>query len=190
MSTLAPLFDGLATVLNIYALLILVRILLTYLRLGSAHPIEQGLRRLVDPVLDQVRRVIPSFGGLDFSPVVAIILCYELAQLLQNLGANAFPNPVAAITSIVLQVAQAILVLVVLLVFVRLVISFLHADPWHPLVFTTRALTDVFVAPFRRRVPRWRTGDSAAVAAFTVLLLALIAVEWLFPIIQQGANRL
>ncbi len=189
MPALAPLFDGIATLLNVYALLILVRVLLTYVRTGGGHPLVQGLRMLVDPVLAVVRRVVPTLGGLDFSPVVAIILCYELAQLLTGLGAGAFPNPIAAITSIVLTVAQTVLVLIVILVFVRLVISFLHADPWHPLVFTTRALTDVFVAPFRRRVPRLRTGDSAAVAAFLVLVVALVAVEWLFPIIQAGANR-
>ncbi len=190
MTALSPVLDGLATLLNLYAVLILVRILLAYFQVSGSNPLVDLLRRAVDPFLDVVRRVIPTLGGLDFSPVVAMILCYEGANLLASIGAGAYPNPVAAVTSVVLTVIQAILVLVVLLVFVRLVISFLHADPWHPFVFTTRALTDVFVAPFRRRVPRLAAGDSAALAAFVVLVLALVAAEWVFPLIQQGANRL
>jgi len=190
MSALDAVLNGLATLLNIYAVLILVRVLLTYFRISGMNPLVHWLQLVVDPFLDTVRRVIPTFGGLDFSPVVAIICCYEAANLLVSIGAGVFPNPLAAITSVVLAVVQAILVLVVILVFVRLVISFLHADPWHPLVFTTRALTDVFVAPFRRRVPRLASGDSAALAAFVVLVLALVAVEFLFPVIQQGANGL
>ncbi len=192
MPVTVTIFTTIAAVLNIYALVIFVRIILTYFHTDPANPVVRVLTSLVDPVLAPLRRVLPTFGGLDFSPVLAIILVYELASLCDQLAAGVTANPVAVVVSLVLGVISTILLIVLLLVFVRVIISFLHADPWHPLVYTTRALTDRFVAPFRRLDRRMvGTGEGPAVAAMVVLLLVFVLVsQLLFPLIQQGANAL
>ena len=192
MPVTVAIFTTLASLLNIYALVIFARIILTYFRPNPGNPLVRLLTALVDPVLAPLRRVLPSFGGLDFSPVLAIVLVYELASICDQLAVGVTTNPVAVVVSVVLSVVSAILLIVLLLVFVRVIISFLHADPWHPLVFTTRALTDRFVAPFRRVDSRLvGAGEGPAVAALVVLLLVFVLVtQLLFPLIQQGANAL
>jgi YggT family protein len=38
------------------------------------HPVREALDRIVAPFLNPIRRVMPSMGGLDFSPLILIIL--------------------------------------------------------------------------------------------------------------------
>ncbi|SRR5579885_510223 len=38
-----------------------------------AYSIVKGLYALTEPVFRQIRRVIPTFGGLDISPIIVLI---------------------------------------------------------------------------------------------------------------------
>lgn len=49
------------------------------------HPWRRALRRVVDPLLAPIRRVVPPIGGLDFSPLVLIILIGLVRRLLVQL---------------------------------------------------------------------------------------------------------
>lgn len=57
-----------------YSLLIIIRIFLTWIPTidWEKQPVK-AVREVTDAYLDIFRRVIPPFGGLDFSPIVAII---------------------------------------------------------------------------------------------------------------------
>lgn len=58
-----------------YGILILIRIFLTWIPTidWDAQPMK-ALRLSTDIYLDLFRRIIPPFGGLDFSPIIAIIV--------------------------------------------------------------------------------------------------------------------
>lgn len=43
-----------------------------------------GLERLLQPIYDPIRRVLPATGGLDFAPLVALIAIYALRIILIN----------------------------------------------------------------------------------------------------------
>jgi YggT family protein len=44
-----------------------------------------ALRRITDPLYRPIRRILPDFGGLDFSPMVVLLLLYVLRILLDGL---------------------------------------------------------------------------------------------------------
>jgi len=44
----------------------------------------EGLTRLLEPVYDRVRRVLPSAGGLDLAPLVVLIGLLILRSVLQT----------------------------------------------------------------------------------------------------------
>ncbi|NEQ68340.1 MAG: YggT family protein [Symploca sp. SIO1B1] len=69
------LINTIATFFQIYSTLIIVRVLLTWLQMfGWANQVASFLSPITDPYLNLFRSFIPTFGGLDFSPVVAIIV--------------------------------------------------------------------------------------------------------------------
>ena len=51
--------------------------------------IWNGLERLLQPIYDPIRRVLPATGGLDLAPLVALIAIYALRIILMN-NAGAF----------------------------------------------------------------------------------------------------
>lgn len=68
-------------VFTLIYLAILGRIILSFvipLMGGRVHPLlisaYDALVQLTEPILGPIRRVLPTFGMLDFSPLVAIIL--------------------------------------------------------------------------------------------------------------------
>ena len=49
--------------------------------LNRGHPMTYTLAMLIDPFLRPIRRVIPSFRGIDFSPLVLIVITNLLLML-------------------------------------------------------------------------------------------------------------
>lgn len=43
-----------------------------------------GLNRLLDPIYAPIRRILPNMGGLDLSPIVALLGVYALEIILRN----------------------------------------------------------------------------------------------------------
>jgi YggT family protein len=82
--------DFLATLIYVYTLLIILYIVIQLLfSLGLRPPysrtvdaILQFLRDISEPFLRIFRRVIPSFGGLDLSPILAIITLQIINSIL------------------------------------------------------------------------------------------------------------
>ena len=72
---------------QLLVLLVLVHVILSYF-MSPYHPVRATVDRLVMPLLDPIRRVIPLIGMLDFSPVVLIILVQLVTSGLINLLAT------------------------------------------------------------------------------------------------------
>lgn len=66
---------------QVLSLLLIAYVLLSYF-MPPYHPIRQFVDQLVEPLLEPVRRVIPSVGMFDFSPLIVLILTQFLATLL------------------------------------------------------------------------------------------------------------
>lgn len=79
------------TIINIVAqllvLLVFISIILSYF-MDPYHPIRRGVDNIVEPMLSPLRRVIPSVGMLDFSPLVLILLIQLVKSLLVSLLFN------------------------------------------------------------------------------------------------------
>jgi YggT family protein len=43
-----------------------------------------GLNRMLEPLYGPIRRILPSMGGLDLSPLVVLIAIYALEIILSN----------------------------------------------------------------------------------------------------------
>lgn len=69
----------LATFVFIFALI--VQVILSWLSPGAYNPIVGLLYSFNEPILRPARRVLPSTGGLDFSPLIALIFL-NLVQIL------------------------------------------------------------------------------------------------------------
>ncbi|NJL89859.1 MAG: YggT family protein [Coleofasciculaceae cyanobacterium SM2_1_6] len=84
-SPITLLTSSLATFLNLYLLLLFVRILLTWFpTVGWMNSIVETLRPVTDPYLNVFRSIVPSVGGLDLSPILAFLVLQVLIALFQS----------------------------------------------------------------------------------------------------------
>jgi YggT family protein len=177
IGTLASIIDLLFTILE---LLVFARVMLSWLPISPWHPVARWLRRIVDPILRPFRRVLPSFSGIDFSPLLALAVLYVLQQVVHSLLVEGSVSPGYAVLSVVRQVALGIVIFFCIVLFVRLLLSLFHADPWHPIVLMVRRFTDPLVRPFAAVVPRGASIDGGAAVAFLVFLALYFVGRALF----------
>ena len=64
--------------------LVIISVILSYF-MDPYHPIRRSIDGFVEPMLSPIRRVVPPIGGLDFSPLVLIILIQVLANIIIRL---------------------------------------------------------------------------------------------------------
>ena len=82
--------DYIRALASVYTLVIIAYILTNLVfAAGLRIPYSRGtdailsfLREVTEPYLRLFRRILPSFGGLDFSPIIAIIVLQLAARLL------------------------------------------------------------------------------------------------------------
>lgn len=62
--------------------------LINFQVLNIRQPLVQqiwyGLQRLLAPLYEPLRRILPNMGGLDLSPILVLIVIYMLERLLVN----------------------------------------------------------------------------------------------------------
>ncbi|MDR1168672.1 MAG: YggT family protein [Heliobacteriaceae bacterium] len=75
------MIHGINNIFNLFYFLIILRIFLSWVPgVRWENQPWKTVRDVTDLYLDIFRRIIPPFGGLDFSPIVAIIVL----QIVQN----------------------------------------------------------------------------------------------------------
>ena len=69
--------------LDLYSLILFVRIILSWVQPDPYNPIIRFLHAVTDPILIPLRRIIPPIGGMiDLSPLVAFLLIGLLKRLI------------------------------------------------------------------------------------------------------------
>lgn len=91
METLpVSLLQVLAQTLQIYSLVLIVRVLLSWFpNLDWSNPVLSSVSAITDPYLNAFRGLIPPLGGIDLSALLAF-LALNLLQSLVNQSISAF----------------------------------------------------------------------------------------------------
>jgi YggT family protein len=74
---------------NIYFFALLAMIILSWVAPGSKNPAIYLLYQITEPVMAPLRKVLPSMGGLDFSPILVFILINVIQIGLRHIANSA-----------------------------------------------------------------------------------------------------
>jgi len=72
---LALLIDG-------YTMVVFAAVVLSWIRLSPDNPIVRVVQALTEPVFEVIRKVLPSMGGFDLSPMVLLFALQLLRRAL------------------------------------------------------------------------------------------------------------
>ena len=69
---------------NLLILLIILNIALSYF-MDPYHPLRQFVERIVSPMLNPIRKMVPLIGMFDISPIILVLLISVMQSTLVNL---------------------------------------------------------------------------------------------------------
>ncbi|MDL2227197.1 YggT family protein, partial [Deltaproteobacteria bacterium OttesenSCG-928-M10] len=175
----------------IYVWIIIARVLLTWVNPNPYSPLMRFLSSLTDPLLNRGRRLVPfTFGGLDFSPIVVIILIQlagtVLGVSLMSIGQGAPLSVVAPVVGLALiSLLDSIATILIILMALRLIMALVNPSPYNIIVQIVYGLTEPLLAPLRRLFPAGPGGfDTRAL----IFLAVTVLVKWVVLGSLSGAT--
>ena len=94
------LFSILDMLLQLVVYIIIAQVILSWLvafnvintQSGFVRSLLTGLDRLTGPLFRPIRRLLPDFGGIDFSPIVVLLAIQIVRKLLVGLSLEMSPT--------------------------------------------------------------------------------------------------
>jgi YggT family protein len=162
---------------DLFALALLLRFLLQWLRATTGSQLSKFLATLTDWIVRPMRRIVPGWWGLD----LATLLLAWLTELLQlwlvlqlsdrHIGLTAVT--IAALTAFALLALVRLAIYVVMAaLIVQAVLSWIN--PYSPLAPLLDAITRPLLRPFRRLIPPIANVDLSPLFALITCQLLLI----------------
>ncbi len=76
--------QGLIFLIQVYLVIILIRVVFSFVSPFPTNPVSRLAWQLTEPVLAPVRRLLPPMGGLDLSPMVVGIAAIIILSILSS----------------------------------------------------------------------------------------------------------
>ena len=76
--------------LKIYFWSLIVMIVASWIAPGSGHPALVLINQIVEPIMKPFRKLLPSMGGLDLSPILAFLTIQVLEVIVKGLQSQVF----------------------------------------------------------------------------------------------------
>jgi YggT family protein len=71
-----------ALFIQLYSFVILARVLMSWLNVDPYSPVARIIFDLTEPLLAPVRNLMPPTYGMDFSPIIVMVLLQVFGQIL------------------------------------------------------------------------------------------------------------
>lgn len=166
--------------------LMVLRLIANQLDLNPFSWSSLTIRRLTDPLIGPVRRVLMSFGvDPKYAPLIAILLAILLGwfalQLLNGL-ANTLAGIVFGLTGGALvpllgYILYGLVSIYIMLVFVRIIFSYGTVGYGNRVMRFLINVTEPLLGPLRRRVPLVGMFDISPIVAFLILWILQAAIR-------------
>lgn len=178
MGALTDITDLLVRTLFYFVLLaIVLRFLLQCVKADFYNPISQFLVKVTNPGLKPLRRIIPGFGGIDFSSVVlALLLQMAATASLALLHGYAVPNPLSMLIWGLIGLVGLVINIYFVAILVSIILSWISPGAYNPITLLLHQITEPVMAPFRKLVPAIGGLDISPIFVFIAINILQIVI--------------
>lgn len=74
-----------ALIFQFFYILMLARVIVSWIRPDPSNPIVRFIINATEPLLAPIRSMLPSAGGLDFSPLIVLLLLSLLQRVVLSM---------------------------------------------------------------------------------------------------------
>ena len=171
------------TLLGLYVMILLIRLLLQFTRADFYNPIAQALVKVTQPVVSPLQKVLPRAGRLSLPTlVVAIVVQALLIAMVFMLSGLGWPNLFNVVIWSLIGIASQILDILFFAILGSIILSWVAPQSHHPATLLLRQITEPVMAPARRLLPNLGGLDFSPIVVFIVInLVEMMAV---YPLAQ------
>ena len=176
------------TALSLYMMILMLRMWFQYCQADFYHPISQGLVRITDPVLNPLRKTLPTIKNIDLSaPVFVFVLGFIKLPLLYILGGSWTAEAVSQNWGIYMLIGLFSVLhtfgeMLLYIIFFAAILSWFNRG--NDLVsYLLYQLSEPVLAPLRKILPKTGMFDFSPMALAFILLFANHLMYDLFPLL-------
>ena len=167
------------TLFDLYAYLVLARVLLQAVRADFYNPISQFVVKATDPLLKPLHRVLP-LRPIDVGGVLVFFLVVLIKLgLLIFMVSKVSPSMSIWIVSTLLNCFGLLIGFYIYAIFMLVIFSWIQPGSYNPISLLLHQITEPLIAPLRRIIPAAGGIDWAPMAL--MLLLYLIKILFNLP---------
>ena len=166
-----PIAFLIEVVFGLYVAIVMLRFLFQWVKADFYNPISQFVIKVTTPVLNPLRSFIPGYGGADLAALVLAWLLKSVELALLALLAGLGTNPLGALLWAIPALIGLTINIFLFAVFVRVILSWVNPDPYHPGVALLERLTDPLMRPAQQFLPPISGLDLSPVLVVVGLML-------------------
>jgi len=137
---------------NMYLLIVIARFVLQVSRADFYNPLSKTIVKLTSPLLNPLRRIVPSFGRTDTASIVLFVLLVTAKLAVWNLifANSIFDSQFPKI--VILSALNTATEFFIVVIFATVVMSWI-SSPHHPIASVIRSMSEPLLGPVRRMIP-------------------------------------
>ena len=166
------------TLIGLYQLLLLLRLLMQLTRADFRNPIGRGIVQITDPVILPLRRILPPVGKIDSASVLAIIVVAALkVWLLRLLMGFGLPGPLVMVHAVAIDLLRLVLRTYLISIVLNAILSFVAPGNYSPAQSVLASICNPVLNPIRRVIPPIAGLDLSPLWACIAIQALLIVVH-------------
>jgi len=168
------------TVLSLYILVVLLRVILQLVHADFMNPVSQFVWQITRAPVNFLRNVIPRYRNWDMPALVFVfILCYGLIEAILALGAPGYgPQFIPAVAWAILKAATLLCNLYFFTLIIQAVMSWFSPNQYSPATAILFTINEPLLRPVRRVIPSFSGIDLSPL----VVIIGLQLVSRLLPL--------
>lgn len=144
------------------------------------NPIAQGILRMTSPVVNPLRRVVPSIGRIDTATILVLFVIQAGTMLLTMTLMGAQFSAKYIVVSAIMGIVQQSIQIFTFAIIIRIILSWIAPQTYSPVTALLSSLTDPILRPIQRVIPPLGGFDISPIfaiiglTAFGMLLMDLV----------------
>lgn len=158
-------------IFGLYTLVVMLRFLLQVVKADFYNPLSQFIVKATTPVLNPLRRIIPSIAGMDTASLVLAWLVKSLQWILILVIAGAADRWASAFILAIPDLVSLTIDIFLYAILIQVILSWVAPHGHNPATSILYSLTEPLLGPARRRIPPMGGLDLSPMVVMVVLVL-------------------
>ena len=170
---------------DIYILTLILRYLLTIVRVDSLNPLSTLIMKVTNPLLKPLRRTIPGYFGIDWASIISLFLVQAIEIILVALIITGGIPAFSGLTMLTIAyLLRTILYIYLFIIIIQVIISWINPNVYNPITIIMYQISEPILKPIRQFIPSSGGLDFSPLVALIIINLLMILI--ISPLMDLG----